>query len=160
VGLCLVTHNITAPQQCVSLHSCQDATLVAQPTLLGTALNSTCCCHACLLRTHASDLDATVSCCMHLPCLMLFLDASLSCPLIVLSTACPLSPPLVHSLCFPTRAARQELQRLEGAVVKTQRVAENVITDLRSVRNMPRATELRAEVGSRGSGWVRGVHVG
>jgi hypothetical protein len=49
-------------------------------------------------------------------------------------------------------------------VLKTQRVAENVITDLRSVRNMPRATELRAEVGwaawarvaGRAGGWVGG----
>lgn len=37
-------------------------------------------------------------------------------------------------------------------MLKTQRVAENVITDLRSVRNMPRATELRAEVGGRAGG--------
>jgi glucose-6-phosphate-specific signal transduction histidine kinase len=46
------------------------------------------------------------------------------------------------------RAARQELQRLEASVGKSERLAQNVLADLRSIRQA-RATELRSEVGSR-----------
>jgi hypothetical protein len=46
------------------------------------------------------------------------------------------------------RAARQELQRLESAVGKSERMAGAVLSDLRSMRQNPRATELRSEVGS------------
>lgn len=45
------------------------------------------------------------------------------------------------------RAARQELQRLESAVGKSERLAGAVLADLRSMRQNPRATELRSEVG-------------
>eukprot|EP00878_Enallax_costatus_P008810 GHUV01009210.1.p1 GENE.GHUV01009210.1~~GHUV01009210.1.p1 ORF type:complete len:234 (+),score=52.20 GHUV01009210.1:186-887(+) len=44
------------------------------------------------------------------------------------------------------KATRQELQRLESSVGKSERVAHNVITDLRAMRQNTRATELRSEV--------------
>jgi len=47
------------------------------------------------------------------------------------------------------KAARQELQRLEQAVGKTEKVAAGLISDLRSVRQMPKATELRAEAAQK-----------
>jgi hypothetical protein len=50
------------------------------------------------------------------------------------------------------RASRQELQRLESAVSKSERMAGAVLSDLRSMRQNPRATELRSEVGSSNSG--------
>jgi hypothetical protein len=57
------------------------------------------------------------------------------------------------------RAARQELQRLEGSVAKSERLASNVLQDLRSMRQNTRATELRSEVGcaerGRSSVWAR-----
>jgi hypothetical protein len=46
------------------------------------------------------------------------------------------------------RAARQELQRLEGSVGKTERLAAGVLQDLRAMRQNTRATELRSEVGA------------
>ena len=63
------------------------------------------------------------------------------------------------------RAARQELQRLESSVAKSERLAQNVLQDLRSMRSNSRATELRSEVrllfldcgggggGAGGRGW-------
>eukprot|EP00775_Hariotina_reticulata_P013596 gene13596-13721_t len=42
------------------------------------------------------------------------------------------------------KAARQELQRLEASVGKSERLAQNVLADLRSLRQA-RATELRSE---------------
>lgn len=50
--------------------------------------------------------------------------------------------------CCRPRAARQELQRLESSVSKSERLAGAVLADLRSMRQNPRATELRSEVGS------------
>lgn len=44
------------------------------------------------------------------------------------------------------KAARQELQRLESSVAKSERLAANVLQDLRSMRSNSRATELRSEV--------------
>jgi hypothetical protein len=56
------------------------------------------------------------------------------------------------------RAARQELQRLESSVAKSERVAMNVLQDLRSMRSNSRATELRSEVScgwqGRGGDWL------
>ncbi|KAF6248626.1 hypothetical protein COO60DRAFT_1058078 [Scenedesmus sp. NREL 46B-D3] len=43
------------------------------------------------------------------------------------------------------RAARQELQRLESAVGRSERMAGAVLSDLRAMRQNPRATELRSE---------------
>ncbi|KAF6253138.1 hypothetical protein COO60DRAFT_464867 [Scenedesmus sp. NREL 46B-D3] len=43
------------------------------------------------------------------------------------------------------KAARQELQRLESAVGRSERMAGAVLSDLRAMRQNPRATELRSE---------------
>lgn len=43
------------------------------------------------------------------------------------------------------KAARQELQRLESAVGKSERLAGGVLSDLRAMRQNARATELRSE---------------
>jgi chromosome segregation ATPase len=47
------------------------------------------------------------------------------------------------------RAARAELQRLKGAVAKSERAAEAVLSDLRVFRKAAGATELRADAAQK-----------
>jgi hypothetical protein len=64
--------------------------------------------------------------------------------------AAPVAAPAALRLLLTAqtaRAARQELQRLESSVAKSERLAANVLQDLRSMRSNSRATELRSEVG-------------